>query len=795
MFSLMTKLLVAGLFISVIPLLISQYIGFIQTSKKLKSTYAEGLKHKAELTTLLINQSISHRFSELNIISSAINEWLKEKKYEVISEKFLDLKSSKYDIKSISLLDENGSVVLSTQNSEGIKKTYPQLKKTLNDYKKYKYTENIFVSELIFSSEDSYVYLIQKVKNSNHIVALAINMSNIELLLLDFDDEVVGDKPVYILDKNYNIVMTSGEKSVVNTIYKDKKHISKESKDGIYFFKDYKGENVVATYESLYQFGSNKDLGWVVFASIPVELINKSVNDTLKVNKQVGFFIVLATFIFLILISRSFAKPIRRIVEVANKISNGDYSARIVEKNNTSEFNTLISVINEMVEKIQTRTDKLEEQKLLLNNLAHYDTLTDVPNRLLFKDRLEQAMIKADRNKKQFALFYIDLDEFKHINDSYGHDYGDEVLKVVVSRISGVIRKEDTLARIGGDEFTIILEELQDANSATLVADKVVSVIKDPIELGENTFKISTSIGISVYPKDSKDKTDLIKFADIAMYKAKATGKDNYQFYSDDMRNHSLKRVKMKHDIDKALESDQFEVYYQAQVNAKTGEYTGMEALVRWRNYEYGLIQPAKFLPLAEELGMVIEIDRWVMRKVMGDIVSWRQNGYDVQKVSINLSIKHLQHDSFIPTLKQYLDQTGCNGKWLEFEVTETHIISNYDESINKLKEMHALGIKISIDDFGTGYSSLSYLKYLPIDKLKIDKSFIDDLLHDQEDISIVKSIIWLCKCLNLSVIAEGVETKEQSDFLVEIGCDLQQGYLFAKPQSKEDFEKEFLKN
>ncbi len=793
MYSLITKLFVAGFFISVVPLLISQYVSFEQTSKTLKETYAKELKHKAELTTLLINQTISHRLSELIIISGGINGWLVEKKYELIKEKLLDFKSSKYDIKSISLLNNDGSVMISTKSKDGISKIEPKLKEILNNYKQYDNTSRTYVSELIFKQDQSYIYLLQKVKNTEYFVALAINMSNIELLLLDFDDEVAGDNPVYVLDKNYNIVMSSSDKSKINTLFKDKKHISEESKDGIYFFKDYNDQDVVATYEQLYEFGVNGSLGWNVFASIPVELINKNVSQTLEVNKKVGLIIVLATFLLLTLMSRSFAKPIKRIVEVAKKISSGDYSARIDEKNNTSEFNTLISVINEMVEKIQTRTQKLEEQKVLLNNLAHYDTLTNVPNRLLFKDRLDQAMIKADRNKKQFALFYIDLDEFKHINDSYGHDYGDEVLKVVVSRISGVIRKEDTIARIGGDEFTIILEELQDASSTTLVADKVVSVIKDPIEIGGNTFKISTSIGISVYPKDTKDKTNLIKFADIAMYKAKAAGKDNYQFYSEDMRNHSLKRVKMKQDIDRALKNNEFEVYYQAQLNAVTNLYTGMEALVRWRHPEYGFIPPSKFLPLAEEIGMIIDIDRWVMKRVMEDIVRWKQRGYDVQKASINLSIKHLQHDSFIPTLKKYLDETGCNGEWLEFEVTETHIMSNYDESVNKLKEMNALGIKISIDDFGTGYSSLSYLKYLPIDKLKIDKSFVDDILHDQEDVSIIKSIIWLCKCLNLSVIAEGVETKEQSDFLVEIGCELQQGYLFARPQYKDDFEKEFL--
>ena len=653
MYSLMTKLFVAGIFISVVPLLLSQYISFEQTSKTLKSTYAKELKHKAELTTLLINQSISHRLSELNIISGGITEWLRLKKYDVVKENFLKIKSSKYDIKSISLLDKNASIIVSTLSAKKAKNIQSDFKNVFANYKKNDNKDSVFVSELMFSGEDSYIYLIKKVANFEQFVILAINMSNIELLLLDFDDEVDGDKPVYILDKNFNVVLTTGDKSKINSIYEDKEHILKKSKDGVYFFKDFESQDVVATYESLYQFGVDRTLEWVVFASIPIDLINENVNNTLEVNKQVRYFIILSTFLLLMLISRSFAKPIKRIVEVADKISKGDYSARIVEKNNTTEFNTLISVINDMVEKIQTRTKKLEDQKILLNNLAHYDTLTKVPNRLLFKDRLEQAMIKSDRNKKQFALFYIDLDEFKHINDSFGHDYGDEVLKEVVLRISRVIRREDTIARIGGDEFTIILEELQDANSTTLVADKIVSVIKEPIEIDSNVFKISTSIGISVYPKDTKDKSNLIKFADIAMYKAKAAGKDNYQFYSEDMRNYSLKRIKMKQDIDKALENDEFEVYYQAQINARTDKYVGMEALIRWNHPNYGFVPPIDFLPLAEEIGMIIDIDRWVMKQAMKDVSKWRSKGYKVQKLSLNLAIQHLQHSSFIPTLKK----------------------------------------------------------------------------------------------------------------------------------------------
>jgi diguanylate cyclase (GGDEF)-like protein len=787
----MTKLFVAGFFISVVPIIISQYISFNQISKTLQMTYAEELKHKAELTTLLINQSISHRLSELDIVSKGIDEWLRAKDYKILKQKLSQFKSSRYDINAISVVDASSNILVSTKDSASAK-AFESIFKSFMEQNKQ---NAIYISDLVIDDEESFLYIIKKLDEGLSFIVVELNMSNIEFLLFDFDEEVAGDKPVYLLDADKKVILTTGDKSEINNPYIDKEHLvqKKNQNEGIYFFKDSKGDDVVSTYEKVYQFGRNDSFGWIVCASIPTKLINKSVSSSLEVNKQVSLFIIVVTFLVLTLLARSFVRPIKNIVEVAKRISKGDYDTHINKKYSTSEFDTLSSVINDMVDKIKSRTDKLKEQKLLLESLAHYDTLTKIPNRLLFKDRIDQAISRAHRDGSEFALLYIDLDEFKHINDSFGHDTGDEVLKEVVSRISSVIRAEDTFARIGGDEFTIILEEIKDIDSVSAVADKIIDVVKEPIEIGSNIFKVSTSIGVSVYPKDSTNKSDLIKYADIAMYKAKAEGRDNYQYYSEYMKNYSLERIRMKQDIDNALENDEFEIYYQAQMNAREHKYIGMEALVRWNHPIEGFISPAKFLSISEEIGVIVDIDRWVMRKAMKQVVSWRAKGLDVQTLSLNLSIQHLQHDSFIPTLKSCMQESGCKGEWIEFEITETFIMSNYAESISKIKEMNSLGIKISIDDFGTGYSSLAYLKHLPIDKLKIDKSFIEDIPDDEDDVSIVKSIIGLCKGLNLSVIAEGVETQEQKEFLLENGCELIQGYLYAKPKSSSEFEKEFL--
>ncbi|MCW9025997.1 MAG: diguanylate cyclase, partial [Thiovulaceae bacterium] len=614
----MTKLFFAGVFISVVPLFIYQYISFEQSSKTLQLTYAKELKHKTELTTLLINQSISHRLSDLNIISNGVGEWLNIKNYKVMQKQFNRFVAKKNDVNSILLLDLDGNIVISSK-----KNVTPELNNILNNYKNSDMKDTI-LSELIFKNEEAYIYMLKKVVRHNYFLAIEINVKNIELLLSNFEDEVSGDKPVYVVDKNNNIIISTDK---IQKKYLDMQKLNTTNKldDNIFSFIDFENEKVIAAFDKVSSFGISEVLGWKVIASIPVSVINEDVSNSLAVNKKVSIIIIIITFLILTFLSRNIANSIKTVVEVANKISGGDYSARVEDKNTTTEFNTLSIALNFMADKIENRTNKLEEQKLLLENLAHYDTLTQIPNRVLFKNRIEQAIIKAERNKDKFALFYIDLDEFKYINDSFGHDVGDEILKIVVNRITSVLRKEDTFARLGGDEFTIILEELNDINSATLIADKIIDIIKEPIKIDENIFKVSTSIGISLYPKDSTNKSNLIKYSDIAMYKAKSAGKDNYQFYSEDMSNYSFHRIKMKQSLDFALEHNEFEVYYQPQFNANTNEQIGMEALIRWRHPEDGYIAPLEFLPLAEEIGMIIDIDQWVMKTAMKQMLVWNQ--------------------------------------------------------------------------------------------------------------------------------------------------------------------------
>ena len=426
--------------------------------------------------------------------------------------------------------------------------------------------------------------------------------------------------------------------------------------------------------------------------------------------------------------------------------------------------------------------DELRNQKNILDHQAHHDALTGLPNRVLFNDRLEKAIKTAKRNKTNVALLFIDLDHFKEINDSLGHNVGDEILKTVSNRLQDVIRDKDTVARLGGDEFTVILEELTQAQDSSLIANKILEILTQSINVNDNILYVSSSIGISIYPDDGESSQNLLKYADSAMYKAKDEGRNNYQYYNSTMTELAFERVVMETSLRDALRNEEFVVYYQPQVNGLTDRLSGMEALVRWQHPTMGLVPPAKFIPLAESTGLIVELDRFVMKTAMTQIVKWYKDGLNPGVLAMNLAVKQLKQSDFIEMFENLMSETGCKAEWIELEVTEGQIMTNPDEAIKLLTQISDLGIELAVDDFGTGYSSLSYLKILPIDKLKIDQTFVRDLPDDEEDAGITKAVIALSKSLNLRVIAEGVETKEQKDFLVANGCENIQGYLYSKP-------------
>jgi len=430
-----------------------------------------------------------------------------------------------------------------------------------------------------------------------------------------------------------------------------------------------------------------------------------------------------------------------------------------------------------------------ESRQQHLYHLAHYDQLTGLPNRLLFKDRLSHALAQANRNESLGALFFLDLDRFKIINDTHGHPVGDKVLQAVSNRLMDCLRNTDTVARLCGDEFTVILEDISDINTAIIVANKVLDSLKQPINIENNELIMSASIGISLFPFHNDDNENtLIKKADAAMYFAKSRGRNNYQFYSPEMDTTTHERISIENNLRYAIERNELKLYYQPQVELKSGNIIGAEALLRWHHPEMGLISPADFIPIAEDTGMILAIGEQVLRTACKQAKDWQNNGLPNIKIAVNLSARQIRSD--LPDLVySILQETELEPCYLELELTENILLENIEETIKILSELNELGIEASIDDFGTGYSSLSYLQRLPIKTLKIDRSFLNDVQNKFDNAPIITTIIGMAHNLNLNVIAEGMETCEQLEFLRYNNCDHSQGYYFSKPCPPDEFE------
>ncbi|HJV45957.1 MAG TPA: EAL domain-containing protein [Bacillota bacterium] len=424
--------------------------------------------------------------------------------------------------------------------------------------------------------------------------------------------------------------------------------------------------------------------------------------------------------------------------------------------------------------------------------LAFHDPLTNLPNRRLFKDRLIQELRDAAELQSSFSIMFLDIDYFKSINDTLGHDKGDMVLKQVAARLSLCIRKGDMVSRNGGDEFTILLEKSVQRDEAKSIAERVLQSFKQPFDILGKKFLISPSIGVALYPHDGKTADDLLKHADIALYYVKKHGKANYAFYSPTMDVRSLEQISLENELRLAIEKEQFILHYQPKINMKTGQIIGIESLVRWNHPQLGLIPPSDFIPLTEETGLILPIGEWILRTACIQNKKWQEQGLIFIPISVNLSALQFQHEHFVDEIQCILNETGLEPQWLEFELTESVLIDQSSDTLVKLQRLKQMGIKLSLDDFGTGYSSLSYLKKFPVDTIKIDSSFIRDLNQDKYDLALVTAIISMADALGLNVIAEGIETEQQLSILIQKGCKEGQGFLFSRPLQVEHIETYF---
>jgi diguanylate cyclase (GGDEF)-like protein len=558
----------------------------------------------------------------------------------------------------------------------------------------------------------------------------------------------------------------------------------------------------------------NAAVGAVIleYTAIRKELLTAE-REELYLIAAVGIMVVLAVTFFGLGIAKRIAQPLRDLKSSAERIAAQDYEARVAVTTH-DEIGLLGAAFNKMAEdlsvshaalvehnrkleeRVAERTRELDQSNILLRQevrqhqiaaeraeyLAYYDSLTTLPNRSLFSKLLNQAISLARRDAKQLAVLFVDLDRFKNINDTLGHEAGDLLLQEVGKRLQGCLRESDTVARLGGDEFVVLLPTLRDPADIEVLAHKILAATGKSFVAHGQEFRVTASVGASIFPKDGDDEQSLMKNADIAMYQAKEDGKNNFQFYSAQMNTHSFERLALESSLRRALERDEFQLHYQPKINARNGQIVGMEALLRWQHPDLGMVGPTNFIPVAEETGLIVPIGKWVLKTACSQNVVWQKRGLPHLSMAVNLSGRQFSDQDLLRDVTSILQETGMSPELLELEITESTLMHDIDKGIGTLKAFKDMGVRLAIDDFGTGYSSLSNLSQFPIDTIKIDGSFIRDLSDHAGNRGIAEAIIAMGRTLSLTVIAEGVETKVQADFLREQACDEFQGFYFSKP-------------
>lgn len=471
--------------------------------------------------------------------------------------------------------------------------------------------------------------------------------------------------------------------------------------------------------------------------------------------------------------------PLKSLAGAAQKISKGNFEAALPPAGN-DEVGQLVRNFDEMRGSVQRYQDELHE-------LAHHDALTQLPNRMMFMDRLEHGISLAHRTGKRLALLFLDLDAFKGINDTLGHSAGDQLLRSVACRLKQITREGDTVARLGGDEFMVIAESLQSPDEVAVIAQKILNAFQAPVSIDDRPISVTTSIGVTVFPDDAEVASELVQNADIAMYRAKAAGGGAFRFFSQQSEARELCGLEMRSELFYALERNRYFLVYQPRIDVESGSVDCLEALIRWRCSSGRVVGPGEFIPLLEQTGLIADVGEWVLRESCHFIQQQIRSGRKVVRVSVNLSSRQFRDPGLLARIHNALKHHEVPSQYLELELTEGSIMEDIDSSIRTLDALHDMGIRISIDDFGTGYSSLSYLKRFPVDYLKIDRSFVDGVPEDKDDIAIIQSIIALSRKLGIATIAEGVETEEQLRFLEDEGCDGVQGFLLSHPLPGEE--------
>ncbi|MBU0720926.1 EAL domain-containing protein [bacterium] len=675
-----------------------------------------------------------------------------------------------YLIENTALLTKNELMINALTDADGRKRYLPSLVENFMLGKDVLSLNIVdFDGKPIFKTQDKIPLYNESEKLRN-----ALAMGKMDYYIQEEDYELVVVSPIeyYSTTQGAAIVVFDLSKILDNNLPDDKNiylHLLKDAKT-IYSYNFDQGLEYQVNHHDVYdhtsifyQLGLSLELGMdsKVYTAPVSEVIDKLI--------MLGFVFITIGILSATLLAQSITKPILKL-----------YKRVTVSGSSGENFCSPLGTEDEL----EALAKAFDKRTLMLQYQAEHDALTTLPNRVLFIDRLRENIKKTPRHQPGFAVLFLDLDHFKEVNDSFGHDFGDELLLSIGKYLADSLRESDSVARMGGDEFTILLNDVENINTIVPILEKIMLLFSKPFSIQHHEFYITCSLGVAIYPINGDTPELLLKNADAAMYKAKEEGRNNYKFYTDDMTEKAYDRIMLEKELRQAIANREFEVYYQPQVNMEDESIVGMEALVRWNHPQKGLISPNDFIPLAEETRLIIDIDRQVMSDAMHQFQKWIRDGYRVGILSINLSMIQLNHKDFLSFVQEMLSVSKLSADNVMFEVTETQVMKNPENAIILLHQLKALGISLSVDDFGTGHSSLSYLKQLPIDKLKIDQSFTRDIFIDENDAELTRAIISIAKSLRLDVIAEGVETREQGVFLMDNGCMQAQGYLYYKPQN-----------
>ncbi|MCU7799405.1 MAG: EAL domain-containing protein [gamma proteobacterium symbiont of Lucinoma myriamae] len=637
-------------------------------------------------------------------------------------------------------------------------------------------------------------------KNKKNQLSLQANRSILRNIS-DYQSDIIGyietdirvsrEKINKLVDKKDLFIDYYFDKGEVHTNNKDKLHIENiEVYDNApLLFSKFNAEELYLG-DNKFHFISGAHLplyerSLLVLAQIDKEKLQTTLVKNRMMLVFVLLFIIIATIVVSIFVlNKMISIPLGRLLEGINIISDGDYSHKIVVAGQ-DELGMISKQFNLMARRVEKREHELDD-------LAHHDVLTKMPNRIMFHERLNEAVSRAKRLKSNLAVLFLDLDDFKLINDTLGHNVGDKLLIEVAKNLAQCLRTNDLLARIGGDEFNIMIEDVDSVVFVEGIAKKIITQMKLPHFIDSDQINITASIGIAVYPTDGEDSITLLKNADLAMYQAKKIGPEQYCFFSEQLSLKLKERTVLLKALKRALQDGQFVLYYQPKFSTSSSACLvhGAEALIRWQSPELGLVSPDRFIPLCEESGLIVSIGQWVLEQAVADMKKWQELGLPVEQISVNVSNVQFSQGDIYNVIKQVLEETGLSANHLEIEMTESYIHHHSDNAMEVLQQIRSLGVELAIDDFGTGYSSMSYLKHLPLTRLKIDKSFIDGIPDDTDDLEIAKAIIALAKVLQLKTTAEGIETIAQLESLKELGCEEGQGYLCSRPLDYEAFVK-----